>query len=100
MSTFGKKYVFYKRKIKEAKKELEAQKKQTNYDDLSSTEDLDSIIRQIDQRVKQKEKLHAKWKIYTRHYKLALEAAQKMIWNEPIEEAQPLQRKKHSDEDE
>lgn len=36
---------------------------------------------------------------YTHHYELALEAAKKLIWNEPIEKAQPLQLEDLPDED-
>lgn len=38
-------------------------------------------------------------KSYTQHYTLALEAAKKLIWNEPIEKAQPLQLEDLPDED-
>ena len=36
---------------------------------------------------------------YTHHYELALEAAKKLIWNEPIEKAQPLKLEDLPNED-
>lgn len=100
MATFGKNYQFTCDQIKEAEKEYNTRNKQKPFRlQLESEHAPDPLAQRINNYVSQKEELLALLDEYTNIYEQTLAVAQKMIWNEPIEEAEPLQRKEHQDED-
>lgn len=99
MSAFGKKYLNSLAKITYYEKKIKMNSNMTNQGGQLSAPESELLAQQLTEEVEQKIKLRSLWNEYAGHYGLALEAAQKMIWNEPIEEAEPLQRKEHQDED-
>lgn len=99
MSNSGKKYRQLLKGINELKREITIHESQTNQDGVFSTDDSPLLAQQLEDKSRQRGKIRDLWKEYSKHYGLALDAAQKLIWNEPIAMAQPLQLEDLPDED-
>lgn len=99
MSKFGKKYLRSLTMITFSENKIKMNSNMINQDGKLFTPESELLTQQLENAVEQKTKLRSLWKEYAGHYGLALDAAHKMIWNEPIEMAQPLQLENLPDED-
>lgn len=101
LSTFGESYERIRREVEASKKrvrECELALEKNNRD--VSGYDLAYYDHEAGQWIERENIMLNILKSYTQHYELAVNAAKKLIWNEPIEKAQPLQWKDIPDEDE
>lgn len=100
LSTFGVRYEDIRKEVKAAEKEykkckLALEKREGNI----SGHDLAHYYQETARLIIQEDIMSDILKSYTDHYELAIKAAKKLIWNEPIEKAQPLQLEGLTNED-
>lgn len=102
MVDFGKNYTEIFAEINSLRHQCESNKDAID-EGWGDEGELQQEVKRLSQRIKEREpRLWAYedlLKKYTTHHDLAVKAAKKLIWNEPIEKAQPLQLEDLPDED-